>query len=199
MRWLCRNVLRLVLVGALLSSSPMTAPAGAAEDGAIRFCFNDWPPYSYVRDGKDQGISVDILREAARRAGLEPSFTELPWKRCLALVEAGEFDAVMDAAQRDEFLQGDVSPTIYTNTLWVRADDPATSIDVDNLGGRSIGLISGYKYGEILDACFNKPNVHKEYSKDDPTNIKNSGSVGSMRSSVTMSSQKTSPTRMGWH
>jgi len=148
------------------------APMANAEPENVDFCFNDWPPYSVMKDGTADGITVDILREAARRVGLAATFRELPWKRCLQMVEAGRVDAVMDAARRDEYVQGDASSTVYTNTFWVRADDPLQAFDTADLPGRSVGLVNGYQYGKELDEILAQPEIVKEYSKDDSTNIR---------------------------
>ena len=82
-----------------------SSPAARAEDSVVTFCFNDWPPYSQMVDGKPSGISVEILREAATRSGLRPPFVALPWNRCLQNVRGGMIDAVIDAGPREEFLQ----------------------------------------------------------------------------------------------
>ena len=148
------------------------APTAKAASETVSFCFNDWPPYSVMKDGNAEGISVDILREAADRAGLAATFYELPWKRCLQMVKSGQVDAVMDAAHRDEYVQGDASSTVYTNTFWVRTDDPLEAFDTADLPGRSVGLVDGYQYGKELDEILAQPEIVKEYSKDDSTNIR---------------------------
>ena len=140
--------------------------------GTVRFCFNEWPPYTYFKNGKATGVSVAILSEAAGRAGLEPKFQELPWKRCLNMVLAGRIDAVVDAAQRDEYLQGPVSHSIYTDTFWVRAGSAITAVNLQDMRDKSIGLVSGYKYGKALAPMIASPAVDKEYSVDDTSNVR---------------------------
>ncbi|KAA3625938.1 MAG: hypothetical protein DWQ08_08660, partial [Proteobacteria bacterium] len=102
----------------------------------LNFCFNAWPPYTYVEDGKAQGVSVEIAREAATRAGFAATFVELPWIRCLEAVRKDDrVDAVLDAARRPDFIQGSTSTSVYTNTFWVREEaqqqrfDPSTLRD----------------------------------------------------------------------
>lgn len=166
MQALCRKYLLLGWVGLLY------APTVSAQENSVSFCFNEWPPYVSVVNGTPSGVSVDVLTAAAKRAGLKASFTALPWKRCLQAVMSGEIDAVMDAAKRDEFLQGDVTFSLYTNTFWVRADERSEHIDLKNLGTRSIGLVAGYNYGETLDRLLAASGIKKDYSKDDPVNIR---------------------------
>jgi|GEM_PF-908795 len=167
----CNWIQRLLVAATVLAAACLAPPIKADEEN-VSFCFNDWPPYSVMKDGAAEGITVEILRGAADRAGLAATFRELPWKRCLQMVETGQVDAVMDAAERDEYLQGEASSTVYTNTFWVRADDPSKTFDSAMLQGKSVGLVDGYRYGDELDEILSQPGVHREYSKDDSTNIR---------------------------
>ena len=166
----CR--IRWAAAAAVVLAVAGLTPTVKAAPEAVSFCFNDWPPYSVMKDGEAEGITVETLREAADRAGFAATFRELPWKRCLQMVEAGQVDAVMDAAERDEYLQGEASSTVYTNTFWVRADDPSKTFNSSILQGKSVGLVAGYRYGDELDEILSQPGVQKEYSKDDSTNIR---------------------------
>lgn len=143
-----------------------------AETGDVSFCFNDWPPYATLRDGKPAGISVEILKEAAGRADFSPLFRELPWKRCLEMVRDGEIDAVMDAMHRADYLQGPTSFSIYSNTVWVRADDSIKVLDFNALRGRKVGLVDGYEYPDSLWTDIKAGGAQVEYSVDDGTNIR---------------------------
>jgi len=80
------------------------APEPASASASV--CFQpEIPPRGYfLRDRAGQktailtGASVDVLRTALSRIGLNVDFrVDLPWKRCLALVEAGSVDFAMDA------------------------------------------------------------------------------------------------------
>ncbi len=145
---------------------------GSAEDGMVRFCFNEWPPYTVMVDGEPRGISIEILQEATRRSGLRASFQELPWNRCLQGVRDGILDAVIDAAKRDEFLQGPTSFSVYTNTFWVREDDAVQSFDLTLLAKHKIGLVHGYVYPDALADTLRSPHYEIEYSVDDPVNVR---------------------------
>jgi len=152
---------------AAISFMPTRPIYGAAN--TVDFCFNSWPPYAWVEDGEPVGISIDILREAARRAGLTATFGHLPWKRCLQLVQEGKFDAVVDAAERDEFTQGPSSYVVYTDTIWVREDDPLTAANPQALRGRTLGIVDGYHYGNGLTE---DPRIVLEPAVNDEMNIR---------------------------
>lgn len=125
MKWLtvCCAILGLALAEPFAAGQMALAQETVQpQDNEVRFCFNSWPPYVKVEQDQSTGITVDILREAARRAGLKVSFRELPWNRCLQNVRDGEFDAVLDAAERTEFLRGPVSFSLHTYSFWIRDD-----------------------------------------------------------------------------
>ncbi len=140
-----------------------------AEPERLGFCFNAWPPYAYVQDGVATGLSVRVLDEAARRSGVVIDYLERPWKRCLHEVRTGTIDAAIDAASRPEFVQGPVSYSVYTNTFWVRDDAELQSFSLEGLRGKTIGLVTGYRYPAELveDAPY-----RIDYSVDDDTNLR---------------------------
>jgi ABC-type amino acid transport substrate-binding protein len=159
-------------IGALILCVATARAVGSEEVRVVTFCYNDWPPYAALADGEAVGLSVDVLREAARRGGWRAHFVELPWKRCLQAVRDGEVDAVMDASDRPEFVHGAVSFSVYTNTFWVREDDPLLVFAPAALAGRRLGLVTGYIYGDAMDALFNEYGMQIDRSVDDAMNIK---------------------------
>lgn len=146
--------------------------ARSHEHRAVRYCFNFWFPYTREVDGRVEGISIDILREATARAGMRAEFAQLPWKRCLETVRRGEIDAVVDAAERPDLLQGPTSFSVYTNTFWVREDFPADEFDPAALAGKEIGLVDGYLYPEKLWEDLRSLGATIDSSVDDGTNIR---------------------------
>ena len=159
-----------VLMGAAIILCAQPVRADAPTRDTIRYCYNDWPPYSYLQEGEPAGVSVIVLREASRRAGYAARFVELPWKRCLRWVREGRFDAVIDAARRDDFLQGPTSYSVYTNTFWQRAGGVLGGPDPRALAGRSLGLVAGYTYGDALEAEIEETDIAVAFAKDDPDN-----------------------------
>lgn len=54
----------------------------------------DWPPFEYVEeDGTYKGITADLLRLVASRAGLKLKVVSEPWSRLLQKLKAGEIAA----------------------------------------------------------------------------------------------------------
>lgn len=150
----------------------LTGHPVAAQAADLRMCYNDWPPYVYNQNGVATGISVDIMTEASRIADITISFHGFPWNRCLEMVRQGEFDGVLDAAERAEYLQGPASFSAYTNTLWVHQNSTITTLDFDALSGKSIGLVSGYNYPQELMDEFKRVDARVEFALDDETNLR---------------------------
>jgi len=123
---------------------------GTARAERADFCFAAWPPFSVMDGDHATGITVEILRLAAGRAGFEPSFTELPWARCLKETEEGRFDAALDGnPERQEYAHGRHSTTPVAIVFWVRDAAPAqTFTSYDQFAGQSVGYTLGYNYVE---------------------------------------------------
>ncbi|MDJ0833230.1 MAG: transporter substrate-binding domain-containing protein [Gammaproteobacteria bacterium] len=141
-----------------------------AAQEALQLCFNQWPPFAMYEQMAFRGISIDIIKEASRRLEQPVEFVELPWKRCLQNVEDGTMDAVIDAADRDEFIQGPVSISIYSDTFWVHADSSFRSLT--DLKDRSIGLVDGYNYSQTVTDLISELNLSSETAVDDQGNIR---------------------------
>ena len=167
----CAPALMVALAVLVSAVGPQGALADT-EDGTVSFCFNDWPPYAEMTEDGPNGISVDVLREAAHRAGLAPTFQELPWNRCLALVRQGAIDAVIDAAARSEYLQGPTSFSVYSNTIWVGDDNRMMVLEFSALAGTRIGLVAGYEYPQALLDEIAANGMVIEYSVDDAANVR---------------------------
>lgn len=164
-----RPLIWLLAVCALGLSPGGTARADPAP---VVFCFNAWPPYAFRQDDAIAGVSIEIMQAAARRAGYAPDFVELPWNRCIQSVEAGTVHAALDAARRDNLLQGPESYSAYTNTFWVRPDSPIRAATPEAFRGLRLGLVSGYEYPASLLAAATANGMTVDYSVDDGANVR---------------------------
>lgn len=140
--------LRLLGFHGLLMLSLLLQSATALSDDRTRFCYVDWAPYTETRDGVAQGITISIIREAARVLGREIEFVKRSWKECLEKVKEGEFDAILDAAEREAYLQGPTSFNSYIDTFWVTNESNISRYE--QLRGNKISLVEGYHYDDRL-------------------------------------------------
>ncbi len=62
----------------------------------------DWFPYTFQKNGKATGIHIDIVKQAAKKAGYDVKFVTVPWKRCLLNVKKGKSDGVIGASYKDK-------------------------------------------------------------------------------------------------
>ena len=60
----------------------------AAQAQPLRLLTEEYPPFSYVSEGKLQGISVDQVKVIMDAAGFEHEFEILPWARAFSLAES---------------------------------------------------------------------------------------------------------------
>jgi polar amino acid transport system substrate-binding protein len=129
----------------------LTLLPGLARAEALKACFVAWPPYEETVAGKPAGLTVEIMIEAARRAGYQIQFAERPWQRCLADVADGTADLFLDGSDYPDYLKGRNPTAAFVNAFFVRADDPLQHYDgLDALAGHSVGLVRTYKYPTLI-------------------------------------------------
>lgn len=94
----------------------------------MRFAHQErFPPFVELQNGKSEGLFVDILRAAAKRAGMEPEFISVPFKQVQGTLEDGRADAIFPLGVTPERHQSfDFSaPFLITGgALYVRAPNP---------------------------------------------------------------------------
>jgi ABC-type amino acid transport substrate-binding protein len=64
-----------------------------------------FPPFAEVKDGKSEGLAVDILRAAAARAGVEVKFVPVPFDQRQLTLEDGRAEAYFPLSITPERLQ----------------------------------------------------------------------------------------------
>lgn len=136
------------LIGYLLALLFLTTPLPVLSGDAVRVCFAEWPPYTVMTDKGPDGISVSILKRAAQMLGKEIEFGHLSWNDCLEKVKDGEFDVILDAAMRKDYLQGPTSFSIYSDTFWVSSNRNISRYE--QLSGGKVALVEGYVYNERI-------------------------------------------------
>ena len=86
--------MKRILVLCLWTIFLFAAPARGLEP--VSFVSVDWQPYA----GEllpEYGVGSAIIAAACERAGLEPSFHFMPWKRAMDTVARGKYDALYSA------------------------------------------------------------------------------------------------------
>jgi polar amino acid transport system substrate-binding protein len=86
-KYLCAIVLGLFLALFLILQ------VGAGEK--VRLVHDDpFPPFAVYKDGRSEGIIIDILQEALKRVNIEPAFIPAHMDKTQDLVKSGDADGL---------------------------------------------------------------------------------------------------------
>src|SRR4029453_2887236 len=108
----------------------------------------DFPPLAEVRDGKSEGLAVDILRATTMRAGLEVQFVAVPFEQVHLTLADGRAEGVFPLAitperrQLFDFTEGLLVTGI---TLYVRAGN----VPPENLAALSGKIVVTPRTGPV--------------------------------------------------
>lgn len=158
------GLLRLLILSLLAHS-----PSALSVDRTL-FCYVDWAPYTETRDGVVQGITISIVKEAAKVLGREVEFVQRSWNECLEKVEQGEFDAILDAAEREAYLQGPTTFNSYIDTFWVTNESGINRYE--QLRASKVSLVEGYVYDDRLMAQLEELGAEVLRGEDDGTIVR---------------------------
>ncbi|NCT81600.1 MAG: transporter substrate-binding domain-containing protein [Comamonadaceae bacterium] len=135
---------------------------------------NDWLPYSGERDGRAQGMTVDLVTAAFAALGIAVQFEPLPYARCMASTRAGLLLACFNTT-RTALIENDylwpARPMFNERFLiYARADDPQpeSPLQVRDLEGQSVAITRGYEYGSEFDA---NTRIHRVVTSHDENNF----------------------------
>ena len=157
----------------------MTLPAAHASEQVVLHGDENYPPYSYIENGKFTGIDVDILRLAGAR--LSPSYelklTPTPWKRGLAMLENGTAFGLFPPGRKHERTYIDQYSTVilresvvvFCNRAVMRS--PRSDFPAD-YAGLTIGINAGFLLSDRLMQAANRGIVRLEPAKDNDANLK---------------------------
>ncbi|MBV8036402.1 ABC transporter substrate-binding protein [Roseateles sp.] len=119
---------------------------------------NDWLPYSGERDGRAQGMTVELVTAAFAAMGIAVQFELLPYARCMAQTRNGAlaacFNTTRTALIESDFLWPARPMFSERFLIYARADDPHTGppLQVRDLEGQQVAVTRGYEYGSEFDA-----------------------------------------------
>lgn len=149
-----------VLGRAALLLCALLAPHAAAAAGppALEAVVTQGMPWYIDAAADPPGLHVELLREAAREAGLPLHLQPSPYVRVRSSLLAGTADVAI--CMRDAELDRRavlVAEVLTTNTVLATLD-PAAPATLDGYAGRPVGTVRGTPYGALLDA---RPGIDK--------------------------------------
>ncbi|MFV3404650.1 substrate-binding periplasmic protein [Pseudomonas sp. NY15463] len=122
-----------------------------AQADRLRIVSDDWAPYIYLENGQPKGIDYEVTNEVFRRLGYEVQWEFMPWRRCLAMVQQGLADGVMDIFQsqaRETFLVYPDEPMSQVEFVLFQASARPHQVErLKDLAGLTVGTSPGYNYG----------------------------------------------------
>lgn len=148
----------------------MTILAGTSAAQNPLFLANiDFAPYSMITQGKPAGIDVDVMLEAAKRAGISIDIEFKPWDQVISMVEKGECDgafAFFRTPEREKtVIFADAVPVHHSDyVLFTKVSDKFSFRTYNDLAGKIIGMQGGTDLGkEFTEARAKKVMDVKEY------------------------------------
>jgi polar amino acid transport system substrate-binding protein len=98
-----------------------------------------FPPFSEFKNGKSEGLAIDILRAAAGQVGIDLEFVASPLEQVAQTLTDGRAEALLVAATPERLKTFDVSaPVLMTGgALFVRAPN-ATPESLIELSGKTV-------------------------------------------------------------
>ncbi len=150
MQW-GRGRIRYLVAAVLVCGTGLIGPAAAE---TLRFACNPFPPHKIADAASGhEGFDIDILRAVLGDDTVEISF--YPWRRALALGEAGEVDGLCSCSHLPEREQAFVFSTEIGNAsvgLFALANEQPVPGDGRALQGRTVGAVAGYNLtSELLE------------------------------------------------
>ncbi|MEE8350315.1 MAG: transporter substrate-binding domain-containing protein [Acidobacteriota bacterium] len=133
----------------------MTANRCPAQDRmTVRLAGNHAPPYRIFKEGQASGIYIDVMRELAKRTGLDVRFIEVPFKRALAMMQYGNADIMLGPNRTEEreayMVYTDATFQRENKIFYVHPDAPAISA-YEDLAERTVIVHRGKVYFDRLD------------------------------------------------
>lgn len=122
----------------------------ANEDNTVTIAVRDFPPFEFLENGIITGVNQKTISDVLKRAGYNPVFVPLPFKRALILAEKGELDAISSiksSSEREKIFIFS-KPIMYTQDYFFK--NKKLSIhpkSLDELKQYNIGTVEKYVYG----------------------------------------------------
>ncbi len=131
-------------------------------DQSVRIAFQtDFAPFVYVKDGKPEGLIIDILNAAAQRSGFTITFVPTPFAQLDATLTNGKADGITPlAVTPDRKKTYDFSSTLVNTggALFVRAPNHTPS-GLAALSGKSVATPKTGPFVDYIQKTAPKANL----------------------------------------
>ncbi|BCS88942.1 substrate-binding periplasmic protein [Pseudodesulfovibrio sediminis] len=149
--------MKTTIAAALFILILLTSQAQAQEP-LVFAADRDYAPYSMIIDGRQAGIDMEVLMEAAHRAQLQIKFQFTSWEELLDMVKEGEIDGAVSlfaSTEREKTaIYMDAIPLHYSSyALFTKVGQTFTFKTYSDLKGKIIGKVAGIDLGDEFSAA----------------------------------------------
>lgn len=123
---------------------------------------DDFPPFSFSKNGETAGIDVDIVKELGRRLGIDFEISLMPWKRLLTMTRNGLFDGSMSlfkTSEREEYAIFTHPVHYSTFVLFVKKGNEFQYTSIKDLYGKVILQEAGFSIGDEFDQAVREKKI----------------------------------------
>ena len=113
----------------------------------------DWPPFDFAEDGKPRGYTVDLVKLALKKIGVEVKWINgFTWAELMKKFRSGEIQilpAIFKTEARKKFMSYTYSYAANPSVLVTHADNNQVT-SLDDLKGQKIASITSYSIAEKI-------------------------------------------------
>ncbi len=139
---------------------------GHARADEVRFVYEDFPPFEYLKDGEARGDSAALIRRVCAELGLTPVFLHRPWVRAMDDVLTGHADGIFSvyrSEERDRSLIFAQQPLAHDETVVFVARDDLRPESLSDLAGLRVGVVRGHHNGPgVIEGIPGAPHLFKD-------------------------------------
>ena len=161
----------LSLLCAVLSLITFELPFAKAETWVV-VSETHFPPYNFNEDGKRTGMDTEIVEAVLGHIGVTPKHDSFPWNRVVNSIDHNQCDLAFQFVGKPERFKKYhmVGPHRSGLTVFaVRADSTITYENLEDLTGKTVGIVGGYSYTPEFDqAGF----LRKDPARDNLLNLR---------------------------
>ncbi len=135
-----------------------------------------WKPFEWEEEGELKGIHIDLVTEAAKRAGIQIQIKSQPFIRSITDLKNGNADAClfMSYTKERELYAIFDSRNIISEVRFSFVSKKESSFkfigDYNQIKEKKVGVVRGFSYGP--DFQKNRDSLNLIYTKDNETLIK---------------------------
>jgi polar amino acid transport system substrate-binding protein len=134
---------------------------------------DEWYPYSAYKDGKLQGLAVDLIEAAYAAVNVKVQFRTASYSRCMMLAESGQELGCFDSLKDSKLIKTHLfhQEPLFTAEIgiYARASSTENNIKPRDLREKHVGVTHGYTYSDEIDGS---QFIQREVAPTDISNLR---------------------------